>query len=88
MLDFILDFIVGPLFDLYLCKFKWGNWLKHLFVSGVLLLAIIGFAAILWLGWEGKSWFWGILGLAGVVFFGYIDIRYEWWWYKEGRFED
>lgn len=85
MWDFVLNWIIDPVSDLFLCDFRWGNWLKHLIVSGLLTLLAAVFVALLVLGWQYRNWVLGILGLAGTIVFGYIVLRYEWWWFREGR---
>lgn len=88
MLEFIMDWLINPIFDLILCKLKWKNWLKHLLIGLLLGLASLVFITMLVLGAGAGNWFWSILGLAGMLFFGYVDIKYTNWWIREGRFQE
>ena len=82
----ILDFLVDPVLDLFLCRGKLDIWFKHRFVSfflgvGSLLFLLILISSISLVSVVGI-----VFGTIGTVCFVVLDWRYTFWWIREGRF--
>ena len=82
----ILDFIVDPFFDLILCRFNLKIWMQKTIVSLLLLSFSVTFLFLLVGGIHAQNLMRSIIGGVGLLFFGFLDFRYTWWWMKEGRF--
>lgn len=72
--------------DLLLCKGDIGEWLRHRVANFLLALANIAFSLLLYFSIR-SVWVIGIiLGAIGMLYFLIIDVRYSFWWIREGRY--